>query len=1478
MPKLVLFEQLDRSLASREIEKVDKILANIKLEDLPELEAKPCILGRQRSYMTSNRVFMPSTLLKLHSLAPFLDEVDGEFALKHPKLLATLAIKPQPSIEDLQYVQSSLDSSSGGQLNEIDLGVVIATLEVATRLEYPSVNFLIPDRTSTLRALTDIVHGDPNVNGGIADLNFTHTRISEDLITRLGVENSFAYATRNEINIEDEDEDEYTPREKLSTVVADTLGRYPIETTFSEFLANADDAGATKISWTIDGCDEGPHASQSLLTKELAEYQGAALFAYNDGVFSEQDYAGFKDIGQGGKVEDATTTGMFGRGALSMYHFTDLPMLISGGFYVALDPQQRCLTRNRRWNRKVGVKIALSTARRVAGDQLAPFYGLHGFDKNCDYYRGTIFRLPFRAPSKQTLLKTSPLHADSRATQRLLEDYFDTARISLLFLHNVTNVHFCIRGEETPAWSVSAQRPEDSADDVFQKVTVRSVKRRYEPVTDVWHVGITDIEHSPPGVVRLGKGSSKITERGIAACLQQGELLFHKDDKNTVHKPALADNGEAKSSRVGPSIFCRLPIASESQLPVSFHASFAITGDRKTIAFEDRSESADWNHWLLTESIPRFYLEFLKDLSSRLGDEAFKFWPSKLSAGKRSNLSVAVANGFWTKVMDQEHVDLQIYPSIDHGDSALAAGANDLRRKKQRKTRKLHVVTSLSNSRFDFLPCSASSKLRPLFGALQVDLVRPPQRLWDALRNAASGGRLVELGPAYLAELFKQENNCVALEIFIAQIKDEVNKSEAMAMLLKTLVPCSTDRVQTSISIVQGCRVLPRPFFNSPFGMLRPKGEGDSKDHLVPTLKEQELFAFASDSLVNITLSPRSIIKLEGEEISRRFRNPITEIMDAQFNVRKLAFGDLGPLLGHPQSPIALAGAGKDRDEWVPKLWTYINTKFQALKSGADRDPSGMVTLEQLLSEANLWDQAIYRFSSQQQWCYITPRQFAAGPCIVDPEPDEQKELCALIPDLKCLDRACLPDFLVEDEGQLKNVASFQRFLKCLKTIEHSTDMKVKPILDTVLTRGARETLRELLICFLGNCVKSDVVCDKAVLQHLPVWPRLKRPEQSSLGYIAAEDARFCIHSELFMPWIKDLSMFVEPEVVRSVQISLPELGCHTMTAEQFWHYTKGDLPPAIALGASMQQYVRLVQYLAAHLITPSGNVAPNGSGALCKANTLYDHDDTIFKAAFRGEDSARFLHPDMRHLRSFWVSAGLRARPATRVMSSEDYLQCTLAIDQQWTPNTSDHVFKQDAETVSAYLSFDRPDFRTWPQSTWDQISKVRMFHVEEHHLDQRPYRQPRMRELAQEHTHCALINAGRTAHIRISWSQVKFLKNPAATAVFDKLPNGGLPSTALVYRHLQGVIGNCKHVSQRDLEDYLRDVQACYTHLQDSADTKSLLPGIRDARIWFNLDVTQLDKILKQQLEDSLTTAKLLCLNSPGKKILPHSAQDYC
>jgi sacsin len=63
--------------------------------------------------------------------------------------------------------------------------------------------------------------------------------------------------------------------------IADTLHRYPVETTFREYLANADDAeGASKISWLLD---QRVHPSEKLLTPDMDRFQGPAFLVYNDG-------------------------------------------------------------------------------------------------------------------------------------------------------------------------------------------------------------------------------------------------------------------------------------------------------------------------------------------------------------------------------------------------------------------------------------------------------------------------------------------------------------------------------------------------------------------------------------------------------------------------------------------------------------------------------------------------------------------------------------------------------------------------------------------------------------------------------------------------------------------------------------------------------------------------------------------------------------------------------------------------------------------------------------------------------------------------------------------------------------------------------------------------------------------------------------------------------------------------------------------
>lgn len=367
VPQDVLFQQLDCCIDKQDASNIDRIIPRIKAQDSLGLISRSFILGQHGGFYDPSRAFYPGNSMRSSLLAPYIDQIDDLFAKKHDGLLQMIGVKQEPSLQDLQGVQDALYASSQGQLTDLDLSIAIASLEVSSRLHYRSAEFWIPDTTLNLRKLSDIVHGDRNVAGEMANFNFTHPAISEDLINRLGIENSFERATRLEIEFEDEDEDEYTPREKLSTVISDTLGRYPIETTFNEFLANADDAGATEVSWILDECPGGPHESSNiLLTSELKKLQGPALMVFNNGgelaseksnietkkalVFSDKDFAGFKEIGQGGKADDATTTGMFGRGALryypfqvliremltpeSMYHFTDVPAIVSGGFYL----------------------------------------------------------------------------------------------------------------------------------------------------------------------------------------------------------------------------------------------------------------------------------------------------------------------------------------------------------------------------------------------------------------------------------------------------------------------------------------------------------------------------------------------------------------------------------------------------------------------------------------------------------------------------------------------------------------------------------------------------------------------------------------------------------------------------------------------------------------------------------------------------------------------------------------------------------------------------------------------------------------------------------------------------------------------------------------------------------------------------------------------------------------------------------------
>lgn len=279
----VLLQQLDRCLSTEQHEKANKVLLQIRPEDCSALESRQCILGRSGNHFLPAKVFFPGGVLGSRSLAPHLDEVDRKFSRDHTELLTALSVRSEPLIEDLLDVQNSLEMVEG-HLSSSSLRLAISILEIATHLRHDLADLLIPDTSSRLRNLADIVHGEPLTISDKAGFNFTHPEISAALARRLGIESALDRAIRLEIDLEsDDDGEDYTPSESLATNIGDTLERYSIADTFNEFLANADDAGATRIAWILDDCNKGKHKSSSLLTTELKPFQGPALLVYNDG-------------------------------------------------------------------------------------------------------------------------------------------------------------------------------------------------------------------------------------------------------------------------------------------------------------------------------------------------------------------------------------------------------------------------------------------------------------------------------------------------------------------------------------------------------------------------------------------------------------------------------------------------------------------------------------------------------------------------------------------------------------------------------------------------------------------------------------------------------------------------------------------------------------------------------------------------------------------------------------------------------------------------------------------------------------------------------------------------------------------------------------------------------------------------------------------------------------------------------------------
>ncbi|XP_029441147.1 sacsin-like [Rhinatrema bivittatum] len=422
------------------------------------------------------------------------------------------------------------------------------------------------------------------------------------------------------------------------TYLKNILHKYPDGgQILKELIQNADDAGAREIIFLHDERDYG---MQSLHSEDLQSFQGPALLAYNNAIFSPEDWVGIQHTGNSIKLKDPNTVGRFGLGFNSVYHMTDLPGVLSGKEVGLLDPQKAVFDDG-------GYKWSLEYPEdkeeiEACADQFQPFWNaLEAIDRGSwasiardNWFPGTLFRFPLRKAASEI---SDNLYSAERV-QELFDSFSGDAGISLLFLKNITKLTLKSIGSDGVVkhlLTASATAQDNGTLGMAypssgspQLLTSTCLK-----VISLQRPGQDDQEGRWLVTTGIVKGGSFLALEDLAKKLSNRPTV-------ALAYPFTDEGRDVCEGRL--SCFLPLPDKEENRtgLPVHINASFDLTDDRRSMkwveADQQHDEAAQWNQLLVEEVLPLVYCQAVQAAgglvrSSRMpGAVAYGIWPDPL--------------------------------------------------------------------------------------------------------------------------------------------------------------------------------------------------------------------------------------------------------------------------------------------------------------------------------------------------------------------------------------------------------------------------------------------------------------------------------------------------------------------------------------------------------------------------------------------------------------------------------------------------------------------------------------------------------------------------------------------------------------------------------------------------------------------------------------------------------------------------------
>jgi len=417
--------------------------------------------------------------------------------------------------------------------------------------------------------------------------HIVHRDLSPITCSRLSVPPLSQY-----LNLDEEIFDDVGQSEPLVNRLKGILAEYPGGVSIvKELLQNADDCGATELNIVIDyrrhNCMPG-----TLIFPDMESAHGPALIAHNNGVFTDKDFQNIAALAGATKANDEKKIGEYGLGFCSVYHYTDVPSILSQKSLLIFDPTLCYLKKQITNPSKPGKKITFTAPFLKNSTQLLPYEGLFGFSKS-EVYKGTIFRFPFRTEASEISNNTFGTAGETE----LIRGCTESASKLLLFLRNICKLTISRidKDQKDPILLLQVEKKfqtDNNECDISVKTSSSSHNERW----------ITTTRSS------TGSESYKITH--IASRL--------------VPRP----DGELQAQEVTGEVFCFLPLGKETGLPFHVNANFAVAANRLDLRYGEDARGKH-NQTLMEEYLSPNLIDHLLLLQKNkyLGDQFYSLWP-----------------------------------------------------------------------------------------------------------------------------------------------------------------------------------------------------------------------------------------------------------------------------------------------------------------------------------------------------------------------------------------------------------------------------------------------------------------------------------------------------------------------------------------------------------------------------------------------------------------------------------------------------------------------------------------------------------------------------------------------------------------------------------------------------------------------------------------------------------------------------------